>query len=86
MRGFVKCDICGRFYRADENERYDGLSVFYYGSNGVEECYRHDFHAHIIEKDGSDSGIPLKIDTCSDCFYRFVNWAKMCKDDAERGV
>lgn len=80
MRGYVKCDICGKFYTGDDNERYDGLAVFYYGNSGTLcPCS----NGNIIEHNGDDSGIPLRIDMCHDCFDKFVNWAKICKEDTE---
>ena len=85
MKGYIKCDICGKFYKEDDNERYDGLAAFYYepavGGRTVLAADK-----NIIETDGSDSSIPVSMDMCADCFNRFVNWAKMCKADARRGL
>ncbi len=82
MKGYIKCDICGRFYAETENERYDGLAVFYYRpANGGRNVLAQD--ENIIESDGSNSHIPASMDMCADCFKRFINWAKMCKADAQ---
>ena len=29
MRGFCKCDLCGGVYRKDDNEIYDGITVWW---------------------------------------------------------
>lgn len=28
MRGFFKCDLCGRVYHKNDNEFYDGITVW----------------------------------------------------------
>ena len=85
MKGYIKCDICGKFYLESDNERYDGLAVFHYGpANGGRTVLAQD--ENIIESDESDSGIPASMDMCRDCFNRFVNWAKMRKADARCGL
>lgn len=79
MTGFIKCDICGKFYKRSDNVRYDGLAAFYYGSGGP-LC--HNGKENIIERNGDDSGIPTRIDMCNGCFDKFVNWIKLCRADA----
>ena len=79
MRNFIKCDVCGKFYNGKDNERYDGVAVFFYGSNAIACTCR---KGNIIERNGDDSGVPVNIDMCRDCFDKFVNWAKLCKEDA----
>lgn len=85
MKGYIKCDICGKFYKEFDAERYDGLTAFYYSPvNGARTMV--EMNKNIIETDGSDSDIPASMDMCTDCFNRFVDWAKMCKEDSRRGL
>lgn len=84
MKGFIKCDICGKFYKETDSERYDGLTVFYYGANGGRGILSR--NSNIYDRNGADSGIPTSIDMCTRCFDRFVDWAKMCKSDAKNNL
>lgn len=83
MRGFIKCDICGKFYIPSENKRYDGLALFCYNSQAGGRTIL-DQNLRIVMSDGSDTDIPASIDMCQGCFDRFVGWAILAKDDAAK--
>ena len=33
MRGYCKCDLCGRFYKSNDNEQYDGITMWWFDRN-----------------------------------------------------
>lgn len=79
MKGYIKCDICGKHYKAKRNEGYSGLVPFFYNRcDEVCTCTG----GYIVERNGDFSGIPSTIDMCHDCFDGFVNWVKLCRNEA----
>lgn len=82
MIGFIKCDICGKFFSDDDNKKYDGLMPYYYDDIGMPKTL-HDRSKCITDSDDNNADVPEMIDMCCDCFDKFVNWVKLCKGDAE---
>ena len=50
MRGFCKCDLCGGVYHKDDNEFYDGITVWRNNSAGT-KCLPDDVEK-LITPDG----------------------------------
>lgn len=81
MIGFIKCDICGRFFSDDEHEKYDGLMPFYYDDAGIPRPLN-SRSKYITDSDNNNADVPQMIDMCNNCFDKFVNWVRLCKADA----
>lgn len=80
MRGFCKCDLCGRHYHEDENKIYDGITVWWKGKSG-QICFPDDKKLLTTPAD-----IPGRIDVCPNCFERFYNWIRMARNEAKSPV
>lgn len=81
MKDYIKCDICGKCFDVDENERYDGLMPYFYTDDGETVVPVDNRSKSIIDSDGCSIGVPEMIDMCSGCFEKFTDWIK-----AQKGV
>lgn len=82
MRGFCKCDLCGRHYHEDENEMYDGITVWWKGKPG-QICFPDDKKLLTTPDGKYITDIPGRIDVCPECQERFFNWIKMARNEAK---
>lgn len=79
MRGFCKCDLCGSVYQENDNEMYDGITVWWGTSGGVNIPKSDE---NLSNTDGGKiTDIPAIMDICPNCFERFYNWIKMARDE-----
>ncbi len=72
MRGFCKCDLCGWVYHKDDNEFYDGITVWWENCSGT-RCLP-DNGKKLITPDGESTDIPALMDVCPNCFQLFYRW------------
>ena len=75
MRGFCKCDLCGRVYHKNDNEFYDGITVWKNDWNGTRSLP--DDGEKLITPDGESTDIPATMDVCPNCFELFYSWIKI---------
>lgn len=80
MTGFIKCDICGKFFSEDSNKKYDGLMAYYYDDIGKPKTL-HDRSKYITDSNNNNADVSEMIDMCSDCFDKFVNWIRINKKE-----
>ena len=81
MRGFCKCDLCGGVYHKDDNEFYDGITVWRNNCNGT-KCLPDDGEK-LITPDGESTDIPATMDLCPNCFERFYNLIRMIRNNSD---
>ena len=72
MRGFCKCDLCGRVYHKKDNEFYDGITVWKNDWTGSRSLPDDD--EKLITPDGESTDIPATMDVCPTCFQLFYSW------------
>ena len=83
MRGYCKCDLCGKTYHKDDNKEYEGITVWYLDNDGdtiygQDEVMLGDINGiMMIDK------IPARMDVCPDCFKKFCNWIKTIKEETK---
>lgn len=82
MRGFCKCDLCGRVYREYVNDFYDGITVWWNNCSGT-KCFPKDGEK-IITPDGESADIPAVMDICPNCFEQFYNWIRIQRRGIEK--
>ena len=81
MRGYCKCDLCGKSYHEDENKMYDGITVWWKGKSGA-PCFLGD--KKLYTPDGKYvTDIPGMMDVCPECQERFYNWIRMTRSEAK---
>ena len=79
MRGYCKCDLCGSVYHEDENEMYDGITVWWKDHSGTQVGGK-----KLSTPDGEDiTDIPGMMDVCPECQERFYNWIRMARNEAK---
>ena len=76
MRGFCKCDLCGGVYHKNDNEFYDGITVWRNNSFYETRCLPDDGEK-LITLDGETTDIPATMDVCPNCFELFYSWIKI---------
>lgn len=84
MRGFCKCDLCGRFYNNDDNEQYDGITVWWFDSNHVVRTpSRKDILGTMGDKDLAKDKVKIQsvMDVCPNCMERFANWVMIMRNE-----
>ena len=81
MRGFCKCDLCGGVYRKDDNEIYDGITVWWNNCTDT-KCFPDDGKT-LITPDGESTDIPATMDICPNCFKQFYNWIRMIRNNSD---
>lgn len=82
MRGYCKCDLCGRVYNEKENDTYDGITVWWkskaggnkFPASGSKLCTQ---RGELIDN------TPAVMDICPNCFERFYNWIRMARNEAK---
>ena len=81
MRGFCKCDLCGGVYHKDDNEFYDGITVWRNDWTGT----RHlpDDGEKLITPDGEPTDIPATMDLCPNCFKQLYNWIETTRGESK---
>ena len=72
MRGFCKCDLCGRVYHKKDNEFYDGITVWKNDCSGTRCLPNHG--EKLITPYGESTDIPATMDVCPNCFELFYSW------------
>lgn len=84
MRGFCKCDLCGRFYDDDDNEQYDGITMWWFNKDHhIETPGAEDALGVLGNKNFSKtkSNIPAVMDVCPECMERFANWIMLQRNE-----
>ena len=84
MRGFCKCDLCGGVYHKDDNEVYDGITVWRNNSAGT-KCLPDDVEK-LITPDGESTDIPATMDLCPNCLQQFYNWIFSNKGEKSKSL
>ena len=84
MRGFCKCDLCGRVYHKKDNEFYDGITVWKNDWTGTRSLP--DDGEKLITPGGESTDIPATMDVCPNCFELFCNWIRMTRNEAKSPV
>ena len=72
MRGFCKCDLCGGVYHKNDNEFYDGITVWKNDWTGTRSLPDDD--EKLVTPDGEATDIPATMDVCPNCFQLFYSW------------
>ena len=81
MRGYCKCDLCGKQYHEDENKMYDGITVWRKGNSGEPRFLGGN---KLCTPDGKYiTDIPVRMDVCPECQERFYNWIRMARNEAK---
>ena len=84
MRGFCKCDLCGRFYNSKDNEQYDGITMWWFDrSSDVRTPEKDNILGVMGDKNLSKESlnIPAVLDVCPDCMERFANWVMLMRNE-----
>ena len=84
MRGFCKCDLCGRVYSKDDNEIYDGITVWWNDCTDT-KCFPDDGKT-LITPDGESTDIPTMMDVCPNCFQLFYSWIGIQRRGIEKSL
>ena len=82
MRGFCKCDLCGGVYHKDDNEFYDGITVWRNNLFSETKCLPDDGEK-LITPDGESTDIQATMDVCPNCFQQFYNWIRMIRNNSD---
>ena len=85
MRGFCKCDLCGGVYHKDDNEFYDGITLWRYNSFYETRCLPEDGEK-LITPDGESTDIPATMDVCPNCFKQFCDWIFSNKGEKSKSL
>ena len=85
MRGFCKCDLCGWVYREDDNEFYDGITVWWKNCSGT-RCLPDDGEKLITPDGKSGTDIPATMDLCPNCLQRFYNWIRINRGEEYKSI
>ena len=75
MRGYCKCDLCGKVYHKKDNEFYDGITVWKNDWTGSRSLPGDD--EELITPDGESTDIPATMDVCPNCFQLFYSWIRI---------
>lgn len=82
MRGYCKCDLCGRVYNETENAAYDGITVWNKDKAGENRIPV--LGAKLCTQSGEPfDDIPAVMDICPNCFERFYNWIGMTRNNSD---
>ena len=81
MRGFCKCDLCGRVYHKKDNEFYDGITVWKNDWTGTRSLPDDD--EKLITQDEESTDIPAAMDLCPNCFKQFYNWIEAIRSESK---
>ena len=81
MRGYCKCDLCGGVSHKDDNEFYDGITVWRNNFSGT-KCFPGNGEK-LITPDGESTDIPAMMDVCPNCFKQFYNWIRMARNNSD---
>ena len=84
MRGFCKCDLCGGVYRKDDNEIYDGITVWWNDCTN-KKCFPDDGKT-LITPDGESTDIRAWMDVCPNCFQLFYSWIGIQRRGIEKSL
>ena len=82
MRGYCKCDLCGRVYHKNDNEFYDGITVWKKDWTGTRSLP--DNGERLITPYGESTDIPATMDVCPNCFDLFYSWIKIQRRGIEK--
>ena len=82
MRGYCKCDLCGRVYHKNDNEFYDGITVWKNDWTGTRSLP--DNGERLITPYGESTDIPATMDVCPNCFDLFYSWIKIQRRGIEK--
>ena len=85
MRGFCKCDLCGGVYHKDDNEFYDGITVWRWKGSCDAQCLPDDCEK-LITPDGESTDIPATMDLCPNCLQQFYNWIFSNKGEKSKSL
>ena len=73
MRGYCKCDLCGRVYNETENAAYDGITVWRKSKDGENRFPV--FGAKLCTQSGEPfDDMPAVTAICPNCFELFYSW------------
>ena len=84
MRGYCKCDLCRRFYNSNDNEQYDGITMWWFDRNrDVRTPEKDNILGVMGNKNLSKESlnIPAILDVCPDCMERFANWIMLMRNE-----
>lgn len=82
MRGFCKCDLCGCVYHKNDNEFYDGITVWRNDWTGTRILP--DNGDRLITPDGESTDVPATMDVCPNCFELFYSWISVQRRGIEK--
>lgn len=85
MRGYCKCDLCGRTYHEDENQMYDGITVWFNNEAG-ENMFPVPDNKLCTQSGELIDDMPAVIDVCPNCFERFYNWIRITRNEAKSSI
>ena len=84
MRGYCKCDLCGRFYKSNDNEQYDGITMWWFDRNkDIRTPEKDNILGFMGDKNLSKESlnIPAVLDVCPDCMEKFANWIMLMRNE-----
>lgn len=84
MRGYCKCDLCGRVYHKKDNKFDDGITVWKNDWTGTRILPDDD--AKLITQDGESTDIPATMDVCPNCFQLFYSWIGIQRRGIEKSL
>ena len=84
MRGYCNCDLCGRSYKRNDNEQYDGITMWWFDRNkDIRTPEKDDILGFMGDRNLSKErlNIPAVLDVCPDCMERFANWIILMRNE-----